>query len=56
MYTSNAEHDVAFGALRLVDPALMSATALMPIAPLDLNIEPFAKSWRRQAERAQETP
>ncbi len=49
IYTSNAEHDVAFGALRLVDPELCLSTALTPVVPLDIDIEVCAARWHEHA-------
>ena len=55
IYTSNAEHDVAFGALRLVELDLALASDLTPVEPLDVDLGDYALNWRRQAERAQES-
>lgn len=54
VYTSNAEHDVAYGALRLVSPHLHPASELTPVEPLDLDIGAYAARWRAEARRAQE--
>ena len=54
IYTSNAEHDVAFGALRLVEPDLALASELTPAEPLDVDLADYALNWRGKAERAQE--
>lgn len=54
IYTSNAEHDVAFGALRLVDPNLALATELTPVDPLEFDFGDYALDWQRRAEAAQE--
>ncbi len=54
IYISNAEHDVAFGALRLVDPDLALATELMPVEPLEFDLSAYALAWRQRAENAQE--
>jgi sugar (pentulose or hexulose) kinase len=54
VFTSNAEHDVAYGALRLVDPELAPASELTPVEPLDLDLGEYAARWRAEARRAQE--
>ena len=53
VYVSNAEHDVALGALRLIDPDLSSVSKTEPVEPLALELDGFAASWREQARRAQ---
>lgn len=55
IFTSNAEHDVAFGALRLVAPDLSATSELTPVEPLDFDITEYAAHWHGQAERAQES-
>ena len=54
VYTSNAEHDVAYGALRLVTPDLAPSSELMSIAPLDVELVDYAADWRTRAIEAQE--
>ncbi|MGA8202926.1 MAG: hypothetical protein WB812_00320 [Woeseiaceae bacterium] len=54
VFTSNAEHDVAYGALRLVDPDLAPASTLTPVEPLDLDLGEYAARWRTDARCAQE--
>jgi hypothetical protein len=54
VFTSNAEHDVAFGALRLVAPGLSATSELMPVKPLDFDITEYAAHWYEQAQLAQE--
>jgi len=49
VYTSNAEHDVAYGALRLVEPALTPVSALVPVEPLATDLDAYADNWRREA-------
>jgi sugar (pentulose or hexulose) kinase len=53
VYISNAEHDVAYGALRLTDPNLPPMSALTPVEPLDLDLRGYAATWRERAERVQ---
>jgi hypothetical protein len=55
VYTSNAEHDVAYGALRLICPELAPATELTPVEPLEFDITDYATTWRELARQAQET-
>ena len=52
VFTSNAEHDLAFGALRLVAPDLSSTAALSVVKPLDLDIAAYAGDWRKRANKA----
>jgi sugar (pentulose or hexulose) kinase len=54
IYISNADHDVAFGALRLMKPDLALETELTTVEPLELDLENFATSWRERARLAQE--
>ena len=54
VYTSNASHDVALGALRLVAPDLKPPAALTPVAPLDVDLSDYAASWRERSNAAPE--
>jgi len=49
-FASSAEHDVAFGALRLVAPDLTATSELTPIKPLDFDITEYAAQWREQTQ------
>lgn len=51
IFVSNAHNDVSYGALRLIEPALKPASALTPVAPLEVSIERYAQDWRRDVER-----
>jgi hypothetical protein len=53
VFVSNAHNDVAYGALRLVDPALEPPCALIPVTPLDDDISAYARNWRDRAGKAQ---
>jgi sugar (pentulose or hexulose) kinase len=53
VYTSNAEHDVAYGALRLVAPDLSPVSRLTPVDPLGIDLADYAGTWRSLAEQAQ---
>lgn len=46
VYTSNAAHDVAFGAIRLVAPDLAPTAALTSVKPLDFDLGAYASTWR----------
>ncbi len=46
VFVSNAQDDVPYGALRLLNPDLPPASPLTPIAPLDLDLTPYARTWR----------
>lgn len=51
IYVSNAQHDVSYGALRLIDPELPSPTALERVQPLDVDLAAYAERWRTEAGR-----
>jgi len=53
VYTSNAEHDVAYGALRLVAPDLRPSSELTRVNPLNFDISAYATDWRQKARQAQ---
>jgi sugar (pentulose or hexulose) kinase len=53
VFTSNAENDVAHGALRLTNPGIASPTALAAVEPLDLDLGDYAASWRERAQDEQ---
>jgi sugar (pentulose or hexulose) kinase len=46
IYATNAHNDVSFGALRLVNPALKASGTLNKIAPLAIDLLPYAAAWR----------
>ena len=52
VYVSNAHNDVAYGALRLVDPALAPPGELTPVAPLDIDLSAYAADWHWYATEA----
>ncbi len=54
VYTSSAEHDIAYGALRLVDPGLPPASGLTPVEPLTVDLTDYAAQWRALAGREAE--
>jgi sugar (pentulose or hexulose) kinase len=51
IYVSNAEHDVSYGALRLIDNALPPLSGLVRVEPLEIDISAYAAQWRRDAAR-----
>ena len=46
---ADAETDVSFGALRLVNPELVPEAALRPVEPLDQDLTAYAEKWRGHA-------
>lgn len=53
VFVSNAHNDVAYGALRLVNPSLEPPSALIPVTPLDDDLSAYAGDWRDRARNAQ---
>lgn len=51
VYVAHADHDVSFGALRLIDPQLSPAGRLEPVTPLALDLDGYRDAWRRDAEQ-----
>lgn len=51
IYVSNAQHDVSYGALRLLDPQLAAPSSLEKAAPLETDLRAYANQWRRDAAR-----
>ncbi|WP_353227825.1 FGGY family carbohydrate kinase [Novosphingobium sp.] len=49
---ANAHHDVAFGALRLIDPALAPPTQLRRVEPLAADLRGYRAGWRSALETA----
>ena len=52
VYCSNAHNDVSYGALRLLDPSLQPASALVRVEPLAASLDSYRALWRRDVERA----
>lgn len=46
IYASHAHQDVAFGALRLIDPELKSDAGLERVQPLDVDLRTYEETWR----------
>jgi sugar (pentulose or hexulose) kinase len=53
IFVSDAQNEVSFGALRLIEPNLAPAGALIRIAPLEANLESYAARWLHDVERAE---
>lgn len=51
VFTANAHNDVSFGALRLIDPALRPQGELLPVAPLENDLNEYRVRWRAEMER-----
>jgi sugar (pentulose or hexulose) kinase len=45
IYVANAHNDVSFGALRLLDPDLSPAGALVCVEPLETDLAPYHARW-----------
>lgn len=52
VYVSTAEHEVSFGALRLVHPQLRAAGGLRRIEPLPVDLTGYASEWRCRARQS----
>ncbi|HEV7385181.1 MAG TPA: carbohydrate kinase, partial [Phenylobacterium sp.] len=50
-YVSNAQHDVSYGALRLLNPQLAALSSLEKAPPLETDLRDYASQWRRDAAR-----
>ncbi len=50
VYTSDAEADVSFGALRLIDPSIKPAAALVRAAPLAHDLHQYKAEWHQRIE------
>lgn len=51
IYVSNAEHDVSYGALRLLDTERRPLSSLARVRPLDIDLRAYAQQWEREALR-----
>lgn len=51
IYVSNAENDVSYGALRLLEPNLAPASALTRVDPLEVSLKDYRDSWARDVAR-----
>jgi hypothetical protein len=49
-----AQSDVAFGALRLLDPTLAPKSGLIRVKPLDADLGALKHEWRAEAERLEQ--
>lgn len=53
IYVSPVENDVSYGALRLLNPALRPATALVRVQPLEVPLKAYREQWRRDVQAAE---
>jgi sugar (pentulose or hexulose) kinase len=53
VFVANAHNDVSFGALRLIDPALVPQGDLRRIEPLDADLDTYRNCWLANVETAQ---
>jgi sugar (pentulose or hexulose) kinase len=53
IYVSNAENDVSYGALRLLEPDLAPTSALTRIEPLEISLNNHRDSWARDVARTE---
>jgi sugar (pentulose or hexulose) kinase len=50
VFVANAQNDVSYGALRLLDPQLAPSSFLTPVTPLDVDLRALQRDWRTEAE------
>ncbi len=50
VYTSSAEMDVSFGALRLIDPSIKPTAALQRAIPLKDDLDAYKAHWQEEAD------
>lgn len=50
VYTSAAQDDLAYGALRLAATDFATPSRLVPVEPLGIDVRAFAEDWRRRAQ------
>ena len=53
IFATNAQNDVAYGALRLVDRDLAPPSDLLEVEPLNVLLHDYAADWRAASRRAQ---
>jgi len=51
VFVANAENDVSYGALRLIDPQLTPKSALTRVEPLETDLRGLRGDWRAEADR-----
>jgi hypothetical protein len=54
VFICHARTDVAFGALRLLDPQLRAACPLTRVKPLSEDLQNYRRRWRLEAERMEQ--
>ncbi|WCT76806.1 FGGY-family carbohydrate kinase [Novosphingobium humi] len=55
VYVGSAHNDVSFGAIRLIDPALMPEGTLRRIEPLDADLDTYRNRWLARLEMPKES-
>ncbi len=50
VHVTHAHSDVAFGALKLLNPKLAAAGPLIRVPPLDVRLDDYRNRWRQRAE------
>lgn len=53
IYVSPVENDVSYGALRLLNPSLRPASALVRVQPLEVSLKSYREQWRRDVDAAE---
>ncbi|MGH8276795.1 MAG: carbohydrate kinase, partial [Steroidobacteraceae bacterium] len=53
VYVSDAQNDASYGALRLINPDLAPASALLEVTPLDHDLSGYRDRWLNEANRAE---
>jgi sugar (pentulose or hexulose) kinase len=51
VYVANAHNDVAFGALRLIDPDIQPMGQLVQVAPLETDLSAYKQQWHAMIAR-----
>jgi len=55
VYASNADNDVSYGALRLLNPSLAPKSPLVVAKPLEADLASYRTAWLREAQRMEAT-
>jgi hypothetical protein len=54
IYVANADNDVSFGALRLLDPTLQPSASLRQVQPLEMDLDAYRAKWRELANQLEQ--